>query len=73
MFGDGDRVVTEERMTATLAGGRRYDNNYCFIFTLRDELIAEVREYMDAAKGSRQVFGDDPPLKLVSAAEAEGC
>ncbi len=61
MLADGDHVVVEERMKARLANGRHYDNGYCFIFTVRDGAIAQVREYMDTAKGQRQVFGTDTP------------
>ena len=37
--------------------GHHYDVDYCFIFELRDGLIARVREYMDTLKGARMVFG----------------
>ncbi|MGC7100962.1 nuclear transport factor 2 family protein [Amycolatopsis lurida] len=57
---DGDRVVVEETMTATLANGNHYENDYCFVFELRDGLIHRVREYMDTARGHRQVFGEAP-------------
>ena len=56
---DGDRVVVEETMTATLANGNAYSNDYCFVFELRDGLIRRVREYMDTARGHRDVFGSD--------------
>ena len=29
---DGDTVIIEERMRATLPEGRPYDNDYCFVF-----------------------------------------
>src|SRR5579871_6862442 len=32
VYSDGDTVVLEQRMRATLANGRKYDNNYCFVF-----------------------------------------
>ncbi|MFE4512920.1 nuclear transport factor 2 family protein [Kitasatospora sp. NPDC056783] len=54
---DGDRVVVEETMTATLADGNHYANDYCLVFELRDGLIHRVREYMDTARGHRMVFG----------------
>ncbi|HEX6958414.1 MAG TPA: nuclear transport factor 2 family protein [Ferrovibrio sp.] len=53
----GDIVIVEERMTAVLADGRPYENDYCFIFELQDGLIRRVREYMDTAKGHRMIFG----------------
>ncbi|MBN6053543.1 nuclear transport factor 2 family protein, partial [Nonomuraea sp. RK-328] len=58
LYADGDVVVVEETMRATLAGGNVYRNDYCFVFELRDGLIHRVREYMDTAKGHRMVFGD---------------
>lgn len=55
---DGERVVVEATMTATLANGNHYDNDHCFVFELRDGLIRRVREYVDTARGHRMVFGD---------------
>ena len=55
---DGDRVVVEETMTATLANGNHYANDYCFVFELRDGRIHRVREYLDTARGHRMVFGE---------------
>ncbi|GAA3092679.1 nuclear transport factor 2 family protein [Streptomyces rectiviolaceus] len=57
-YADGDRVVVEETMTATLANGHHYANDYCFVFELRDGLIHRVREYMDTARGHRMVRGE---------------
>ncbi|MCX4749795.1 nuclear transport factor 2 family protein [Kitasatospora sp. NBC_01287] len=54
---DGERVIVEETMTATLANGNHYANDYCLVFELRDGLIHRVREYMDTARGHRAVFG----------------
>lgn len=53
---DGDRVIVEETMTATLANGNHYANDYCLVFELRDGLIHRVREYMDTARGNRLVL-----------------
>src|SRR6201996_9306561 len=44
---DGDVVVVEHSGRNELPDGRRYDNNYCWVFRFRDGLICEVREYMD--------------------------
>ncbi|GAA1106242.1 MULTISPECIES: nuclear transport factor 2 family protein [Streptomyces violaceusniger group] len=60
LYADGDRVIVEETMTATLANGNRYANDYCLVFELRDGLIHRVREYMDTALGHRMVFGGLP-------------
>ncbi|MEV5539671.1 nuclear transport factor 2 family protein [Saccharopolyspora shandongensis] len=57
---DGERVVVEATMTATLANGNDYGNDYCFVFELRDGLIHRAREYADTARGHRMVFGEAP-------------
>ncbi|MFF2352016.1 nuclear transport factor 2 family protein [Kitasatospora sp. NPDC058115] len=54
----GEHVIVEETMTATLADGRPYANDYCLVFELRDGLVHRVREYLDTARGHRMVFGD---------------
>lgn len=59
-YADGERVIVEETMTATLANGNHYANDYCFVFELRDGLIHRVREYMDTARGHRLIFGAVP-------------
>lgn len=56
-YADGQTVVVEERMQATLANGRKYDNDYCFIFELVDGKISKVREYMDTQRGMECIFG----------------
>jgi ketosteroid isomerase-like protein len=57
VYADGDVVIVEERMRATLPNGNPYDNDYCFVFEVKDGLVHRVREYMDTAKGHRMVFG----------------
>jgi ketosteroid isomerase-like protein len=57
VYADGNIVVVEERMRARLANGNAYDNDYCFVFEVKDGLIHRVREYMDTAKGNRMVLG----------------
>jgi uncharacterized protein len=57
VYADGNVVIVEERMRATLSNGNGYDNDYCFVFEVKDGLVHRVREYMDTAKGNRMVFG----------------
>ena len=59
VYADGDTVIVEERMRATLADGKAYENDYCFVFTVAGDRIREVREYMDTRKGWRMVFGEE--------------
>lgn len=58
LHADGERVIVEETMTATLANGNHYANDYCFVFELHGGLIRRVREYMDTARAHRMVFGE---------------
>ncbi|WP_433623924.1 nuclear transport factor 2 family protein [Nocardia sp. CA-120079] len=58
VIADGTTVVVEERMRATLMNGNHYDNDYCFVFELRDGLIHRVREYMDTRRAA-EMFGTD--------------
>ncbi|WP_067468559.1 nuclear transport factor 2 family protein [Nocardia amamiensis] len=57
LYAEGDRVIVEETMTATLANGNSYVNDYCFVFELRNGRIHRVREYMDTARGHSLIFG----------------
>lgn len=57
LFSDGPVVVLEQRLQATLASGRAYDNEYCFIIELQDGRIHRVREYMDTQRGFKCIFG----------------
>ncbi len=57
LHAEGSRVIVEETMTATLANGNAYANDYCFVFELEAGLIHRVREYMDTARAHRMVFG----------------
>jgi ketosteroid isomerase-like protein len=41
-----------------LADGRRYDNNYYWVFRFQDGLIQEVREYLDTQLVT-ETFGPD--------------
>ena len=58
IHGDGDCVVVEHSGRSELPDGRRYDNNYCWVFRFQDGLILEVREYMDTQLVT-ETFGAD--------------
>lgn len=47
IIGEGDIVVTESRGYEVLTNGKEYNNEYAFIFQLRDGLIAEWNCYLD--------------------------
>jgi ketosteroid isomerase-like protein len=44
---EGDRVAAEARSFAELKNGKKYANQYHFLFTLRGGRIASVREHCD--------------------------
>jgi ketosteroid isomerase-like protein len=46
---EGDYVVVEARGDNFTKAGKRYDNEYCFVFRLADGKIREVKEYADTA------------------------
>lgn len=58
IHGGGAHVTLEAAMTATLASGNPYDNDFCFVVEVRDGLVHRVREYTDTARGHRLVFGE---------------
>ncbi len=62
---DGDVVVVEHTLSATLPNGRSYVNDYCFVYEVRGGKVWRIREYMDTRGGWAQVYGDDEPVQLV--------
>lgn len=47
VIAEGDWVVLESHGEAIAKSGKRYDNRYCVVITLRDRKIAQIREYLD--------------------------
>lgn len=47
LIGEGDKIVAEMQGRSQHKGGKRYDNTYCIILTVRDGKIREMREYLD--------------------------
>jgi len=62
---EGDVVVVEHRLSATLPNGRPYVNDYCFVYEVRDRKVWRIREYMDTRGGWAQVFGEDEAAQLI--------
>jgi ketosteroid isomerase-like protein len=48
---EGDTVVLQTRLRSTLPGGRPYDNEYCFLVTVRDGRIHRIHEHLDTHRG----------------------
>jgi ketosteroid isomerase-like protein len=44
---DGDTAVALESKTATTHGGECYANDYCWVYTCRDGLISQIRNFTD--------------------------
>jgi hypothetical protein len=62
---EGEVVVVEHRLSATLPNGRPYANDYCFVYELRNGKVWRIHEYMDTRGGWAQVFGEDDPVQLL--------
>ncbi|HKZ72625.1 MAG TPA: nuclear transport factor 2 family protein [Steroidobacteraceae bacterium] len=47
LIAEGDKVAVEFESYGPLRNGRVYNNEYHGLFTLRDDRICAVREYLD--------------------------
>lgn len=56
IIGEGDIVAAETRSHAITKTGKVYENEYAFLFTIRDGKVAKVREYTDLLH-VMEVFG----------------
>ncbi|MEO7391418.1 MAG: nuclear transport factor 2 family protein [Ramlibacter sp.] len=54
---EGETAVLETRFEATLASGRHYDNEYCFVIEVKEGRIHRMREYMDTQRGFHCIVG----------------
>lgn len=57
MIGDGDRIVVLSRGASMTTLGNRYDNEYAFVFGIRDGRISEIIEYLDTALVETAAYG----------------
>jgi ketosteroid isomerase-like protein len=57
LIGEGDRVVALARGRAKTIHGSDYNNDYVFVFGLRDGKICEVIEYLDTALVETAAYG----------------
>jgi len=48
IFGKGSLICAETRGRGQLRNGNTYDNLYCWVIEVRDDLIYAIREYMDS-------------------------
>jgi ketosteroid isomerase-like protein len=54
-----NRVVFEQKQTAILVDGQKFDLDYVFIIETLNGKVARIREYMDTRSGHIMVFGSD--------------
>jgi uncharacterized protein len=47
IIGEGDKVAAEVEAHGEITNGRFYNNEYHFLFTIKDRRISAVREYHD--------------------------
>lgn len=57
LIGEGERVVALGRGEAKTIHGLRYDNDYAFVFTVKDGLITAVEEFLDTALVETAAYG----------------
>ncbi|MGP0057893.1 MAG: nuclear transport factor 2 family protein [Beijerinckiaceae bacterium] len=62
VYTDGETVVVEATLSATVANGRPYRNDYCFIHVVKDGKVVEMREFMDTYSGHRMVYGNEATI-----------
>ena len=53
---DGPHAVVQQRVTATAANGNDYANEYCWVYTCRDDKVQLLEEYADTLHAGR-IFG----------------
>jgi uncharacterized protein len=57
LIGDGERVVVLARGQAKTIHGLRSDNEYAFVFRVKDGKITHVAEYLDTALVETAAYG----------------
>ncbi len=57
LIGEGERVVALGRGKAKTVFGLPYDNDYAFVFRVRDGRIVEVIEYLDTVLVETAAYG----------------
>lgn len=58
MTAEGERVAVETESYAELNNGRIYNNDYHFLFIVRDGKIHQVKEYLDTIHTNEVFFGE---------------
>lgn len=61
MIAEGDRVAVEASSDGLHASGRRYQNEYHFLFIFRDGKVVALKEYMDTERVTEVLCGGQRP------------
>jgi ketosteroid isomerase-like protein len=67
LVAEGDQVVAEIRGEVQTKSGRRYNNEYCFLFKFHDGKIAEIVEYGDTELLERALGSYEDAVRMVAA------
>jgi ketosteroid isomerase-like protein len=57
---DGDRAVVELEALSTALNGKPFANRYCWVCRFNDQVIVEVRAYLDSALVARTLAENEP-------------
>ena len=69
LIAEDDTVVAEVRGDVQTKTGKRYNNEYCFLFRFRGDKIAEIVEYCDTDLEERVLGPYDDAVRQLAAAE----
>ena len=69
LVAEGDTVVAEVRGDVQTKAGKRYNNEYCFLFKFRGDKIAEIVEYCDTDLEERVLGPYEDAVRQMEAAE----
>ena len=69
LIAEGDTVVAEVRGDVQTKTGKRYNNEYCFLFRFRGDKIAEIVEYCDTDLEERVLGPYDDAVRQLAATE----
>lgn len=56
LIGEGDDVALEWITRGRSQSGAPYENHYLGLFTVRDQKIASIREYLASARAAHELF-----------------
>jgi ketosteroid isomerase-like protein len=66
---DGDTAAVELESLSTALNGKPFDTRYCWVARFSNEIIVEVRAYLDSALVQRLIDENEHPPSMVFSAE----